>query len=269
MLINHYEKLMIQNLIDTHCHIDTLQNLEAVLNEAKSSGVSSVIAMGEDQDSSQKVMLISENINPVTVYPAAGIHPSRVSLQTIADDISFIEKNINRIYAIGETGLDFWAGKAKTDKAIQELQIESFRNHLKLAVSFDLPVSVHSRGAWREAYELAVNSGCRKCVFHWFTGERDVLEAILEAGYYISATPALEYSTQLIQSLKIAPLERILLETDTPVMYKNETGRYQSSPKDISRTVKGLAKIKNMSEGEIASTCNKNALNIFNRIKVV
>ena len=90
-----------------------------------------------------------------------------------------------------------------------------------------------------------------------------MLEGILKAGYFISATPSLEYSPEHQKAVKKAPLERLLLETDSPVVFKPGSGKYRSEPKDVVRTLKAVAKIKNVTEAEVAEQTTDNTIKFF------
>ena len=252
------------NLIDTHCHMDMVEGLDAALAAAKECGIAGIIAIGEDFKSNQKILEITKETHPVRIYPALGLHPGGVSAESIKQTIPQIEQNVDKIVAIGETGLDFWINPARKDPEQQKLQIESFKAQIQLGKKYDLALSIHSRGAWKEAFDICKQENAKKCIFHWYTGPADVLSKIIEAGYYISVTPALEYSPPLIEAAKNCPLDRILLETDAPVTYKPKDGNYKSQPKDVIRTLKALATIKGKTLIETAATSNNSAGALFN-----
>jgi len=251
------------NLIDTHCHLEAVENLPEALSEAKNAGLSGIVAVGEDFESNQKILEIAQGKYPVKIYPALGLHPGKVSDENFGKTIEQIEKNADKIAAVGETGLDFWIPPAKKNKVQRELQIKSFLAQIEIAKKYDLALSIHSRGAWQEAFDTAKNAEAKKCIFHWYSGPLDVLELILKAGYYISATPALEYSVQLIEAIKITPIEKILIETDSPVTYKPRTGIYKARPKDLTRTLKALADIKQISTEEAVTVCGETAKSLL------
>jgi TatD DNase family protein len=131
-----------------------------------------------------------------------------------------------------------------------------FQQHLDLAKEFDLPIVVHCRGAWRECLDMIVASGVKKAVFHWYSGPMDVLKDILDAGFLISGSVALEYSAESRKAMEYAPLERILVETDTPVR--------GWTPKDVWRTFKALCAIKAADEEKALAIVNANASVFFN-----
>jgi TatD DNase family protein len=98
-----------------------------------------------------------------------------------------------------------------------------------------------------------------RAVFHWYTGSLPILEKILSAGYFISATPALRYSPPHRDAIKYAPLESILLETDTPVVYQG----MESGPKDVKVTLEEVARLKALDPSAVAKQTKDNASRFF------
>ena len=109
---------------------------------------------------------------------------------------------------------------------------------------------------------MVKEAGIKKAVFHWFTGFSSVLRDIIEAGYFISATPATEYHGEHRRAIKETPLEKLLLETDCPVTYGRET-RYRSEPADILRSLRAVAAIKGIDEISVAEQTTHNATHFF------
>ena len=101
-------------------------------------------------------------------------------------------------------------------------------------------------------------------MFHWYTGTSSVLRDIVSLGYFISATPAVEYHYEHRRAVKEVPLERLLLETDAPVVYQRGSEfEYESSPADVIRSLRGAAELKGMSEAEVAQVTTENALRFY------
>ncbi len=245
------------DLIDTHSHLSSINNINDVISKAKDIGIKAIIAIGEDIKSSKNTIELAKTFNKY-VYPAIGIHPSKPD-ENIFQSKEFIEKNLELCLAIGEIGLDYWYKNARKNESNRIKQRELYIMQLEIAKSFNKPAIVHSRGAWKEAYELGRKYGPNKMVFHWYSGPLNVLEGILDSGFLISATPAAEYSKHLIAALEKAPLEQILIETDSPVNYH---GR-ETEPSDIVITLKALADLKNLSEKDVAKATASNAKNFF------
>jgi len=238
-------------LIDSHAHLEEVPDLDVEIDRAKLNGLVAVIAVGSDEKSNEDVLRISKRYDKF-VMPALGLHPSnlREDFESVAE---FIEVNIDKCVAIGEVGLDF---KYRTPK---ELQIKTFNKMLDLAVRYEKPVIIHSRWAWQDAFELVKKAGAKRAVFHWYGGPIDTLHKILAFGCYISASPAAEYSEPHRLALKEVPLDRLLLETDSPVKYRG----ISSTPSDVLRSLKAISSLKGTDEQEVAEITTRNAIQLF------
>ena len=186
------------------------------------------------------------------VFPALGLHPWDLGKQ-IDEALEFIERNIDACVALGEVGLDF---RIKRDR---ELQIRAFRGVLELAKRYRKPLIVHSRAAWREAFKFIRGFGIERALFHWYSGPREVLRELLRVGHFVSATPAAAYSEPHRAVLRETPLERLLLETDSPVVYRGS----EAKPSDVVKTLMALAQLKRISEEELARVTTENANDLF------
>lgn len=251
------------SLIDTHAHLESLENLGQELEEARQAGVSAIIAVGSDYESNLRVLEMAEK-HPNYVFPALGLHPwdlGRMSAEEVTRTLKFIEDHATSIVAVGEIGLDYDKRvRAQVDKGRQQAVL---RELLGLAKKLGKPVSVHSRYSWKDCFELVRAAGVEKAVFHWFTGFSSVLQEILAAGYFISATPAAEYHAEHRRAMREAPISQLLLETDSPVHYGRES-RYQSSPRDLLRSLNAVAEIKGLDKAEVAEKTTENAITLFN-----
>jgi TatD DNase family protein len=254
-------------IIDTHAHLYEFPDIPAVLHDCALAGVSDVVALGVDLASNQKHLELRPKPNDLNVHLAFGLHPGNITSPADTEAcFAFMREHIKEAVAIGETGLDFWYKWVRKDEAKKREQREVFERHLALAQEFGLPVVIHSRGAWRDCLDLAVRAGNKKAVFHWYSGPVDVLKDVLAAGYLVSFTPALGYSPEHRKAAELAPLERVLIETDTPVAYAQGSGgdKIASSPKDVWRTLKLLSGLKGLAEEQVLQTVNANARRFFN-----
>ncbi len=249
-------------LIDTHAHLDELENLDLALEGAKENGIIAIVAVGSGYQSNVKILEISQRYRSF-VYPALGLHPwqlANLGASQFDDNLQFIEQNIAAAVAIGEIGLDY--DKRVVKAASKELQKDVLRHLLDLAKKYAKPAIIHSRYAWRDSFQLVQDAGVDKAVFHWFTGFSSVLRDIITAGYFVSATPATEYHEEHRRAVKETPLSRLLLETDCPVTYGREV-KYKSKPADVVRSLKAVAQLKEIDEATIAELTTKNAINLF------
>ena len=252
------------SIIDTHAHIDQLEDLSGALARADEAGVSDIVAVSVDLDSMKKVLAIAGQYQKPEIHPALGVHPGKVQPEGQQTTFDFMRAHIKEACAIGETGLDYWYKWVRKDLVERQKQKDSFSFHLGLAREFDLPIVIHSRGAWRDCLSMAKACGVRRALFHWYSGPVDVLDQILEAGFYVSTGPSVAYSPESRRAMAHAPLERVLIETDSPVHYKDGETSFMAEPKDVIRAWKSLAELKNLDEQKTLAAVNANAKEFFN-----
>ena len=235
-------------VVDGHAHLDALSEVGNALAEAREKGVVAVVGVGMDRSSNRSILELAKRY-PGWVYPAVGLHPWRVKAQSVDQELDFVCQHLPQAVALGEVGLDY---KIKDTKA---LQIEAFRNLLEEAARLDKPAITHSRFSHSRTLQLLREANVRRAVFHWYSGPEDVLDRLLDCGFYISATPALAYSPPHQQAIKRAPLNRILLETDSPVVFDNRPAR----PADVMDTLNFVAGLKDTDPVSVARTTTQNA----------
>ncbi|MGA2317452.1 MAG: TatD family hydrolase [Thermodesulfobacteriota bacterium] len=239
-------------LVDGHAHLEELDDLSESIQEAKAAGVRGIIAVGMDIESNKKVLQITE-VNRGYIYPALGYHPWEIKEEKVEANLSFIRDHVEEMVALGEIGLDY---KIKVKK---ELQWEVFGGLLDIALESNKPVIIHCRYSHRRAFEMVRERKIKQAIFHWYSGPLDLLDKILSVGYFISATPALIYSPPHQEAIKRAPLGRILLETDTPVIYQGK----ESRPKDVWISLEQVARLKNLDPNFVSEQTTINASQFF------
>jgi len=251
----------LHRLIDTHAHLDEIEDLAPVIDTAKKAGLAAIVAVGSDIASNAKVLELARTYHGF-VYPALGWHPWYIREADIDVNLEFIRSHAGESVGIGEIGLDYH--KQVRKGADKELQKRVLGGLLRIAKDSDRPALIHSRYAWRDALTAVEEAGLQKAVFHWYTGPSSVLRDIIAHGYYISVTPAVEYHDEHRRAVREAPLERMLLETDSPVVYgRGRDIEFTSSPADVLRSLKGAALLKDLDEAEIAAATTENAERLF------
>ncbi len=120
-------------IIDTHAHLDHLENLNPALEEAAAAGVEGIVAVGEDLDSNRKNLEIKKSVTLPKIYLGLGMHPGNIKADDIESCMEFIRENIQQADAIGEIGLDFWYKWVRKDKEKKDEQRKVFRRLLELA----------------------------------------------------------------------------------------------------------------------------------------
>ena len=249
-------------LIDTHTHLDEIEDLHVALREASDVGVVAIVAVGTSYDSNQRVLEISQQYRNF-VYPALGLHPWQLGHMEpleVERTLHQIEDNLGEAIAVGEVGLDYH--KKVKDLASKDRQQAVLRELMGLAKKYHKPIIIHSRYSWKDALMLATEAGIKEAVFHWYTGPSSVLRDIVACGYFVSATPALEYHAEHRRAVREAPLHNLLLETDSPVKYGRES-KYTSAPKDVLRSLGAVSVIKGEVEAALAEQTTQNALRLF------
>jgi TatD DNase family protein len=239
-------------MIDTHAHLDEIKEIDRAIQRAKDAGIRGIVAVGMDLPSNITTIDLAEQF-PDMVHPAIGYHPWSISTETIEKNLKFIEENLPSCIALGEVGIDY---KTKVKKPVQW---EVFSRVLSLAIRHNRPVIVHSRFSHQRSHQMVRDSHIEKAVFHWYTGSLEILEKIIDDGYYISATPALAYSPPHQAAIKAAPIERILVETDSPVEYQGKV----SEPADLVMTLTELSNLKGMASEEVQRITTSNAKHFF------
>jgi TatD DNase family protein len=246
---DNFERLV---LVDGHAHLEEVEDLTESLQDARAAGVCGIIAVGMNAESNQKALEIAEG-NRGYVYAAVGYHPWEIKEKEVEENLSFIRDHVGECVALGEIGLDY---KVRVKK---ELQWRVFGDLLEIALDSNKPVIIHCRYSHRRAFEMVKERKIKRAIFHWYSGPSDLLDKILSVGYFISATPALAYSPPHQQAIKGAPIERILLETDTPVSYRGKEAR----PKDVRFSLKEVARLKGLDPSVVAERTTENASRFF------
>lgn len=245
-------------VIDTHAHLDELPDPEAAIKEARKGGLLAIVAVGQDMSSNLKTLEIAGR-HPGFIFPAVGYHPWRLNPDTDEETLSQIDENLTHCVALGEIGLDY---KAKTKKKVPKA---IFLELLAIARKHDKPVIVHCRYSHETAYRMVKEVGIRKAIFHWYSGPIDLIPLIADAGYYMSACPALLYNAYHSSAINAVPLSSLLLETDTPVQYQELAAR----PVHVQVTLQEVARVKGMNIEEIAEQTTQNAKACFALTDVV
>lgn len=253
-------------MIDAHAHLDDDKfrgDLDQVIQRAMSVGVSGILTAGSDLESSRTGVAIAKQ-HPI-VYAAVGYHPHEASRAT-AEDLEAIEAlcRENKVVAIGEIGLDFYRNLSAADD-----QITVFREHLKIAQRTGMPVVVHSRDAVEDTFDIlrewtksTVNS---RCMMHCFTGDPDLAARYLELGFYISIAGPVTYpnNTKTKDVVRTLPLDRLIIETDSPVLAPQRVRGKRNEPAYLKDTVDCIAEIKGLSPDEISKATEANTVALF------
>ncbi len=256
-------------IIDSHCHLEyepLSKNLDSVVARALKNGIKYLLTISTTDKSFEKIIKII-NKYP-SVYGSYGIHPHESELNSDINCDRILKKiKLNKkVIGIGETGLDFYYNHSKQDK-----QENLFIEHIHAAQESYLPLIVHTRAAESKTYDILkaeFKNKSFKILIHCFTGSKDFAHKLLDLGSYISASGIITFknSSELSNTFKLIPNDRILVETDSPYLSPDPLRGKPNEPSNIIHTVKFLSKLKNLEEKELSNITTQNFFNLFGNL---
>ena len=248
-------------LIDTHAHIDMLENTETAVREALENGVKKIIlpcAYPKDIKKIYNLALTYDN-----VYGLLGVHPSEAKdwSDDLAREIKELAKH-PKIKGIGEIGLDYY-----WDKSFNDIQKEVFIKQIKLANELNLPICVHDREAHKDTFDILseFNQGST-VVMHCFSGSAEFAKECVKKGWYLALGGVVTFKNAVKMKEVAAeiPLENLLLETDSPYLTPVPFRGKENRPAYVKYVAEEIAKIRNLDIEFIAQITAQNAEKVFN-----
>lgn len=245
--------------IDTHCHIskEYYSDIDFILEENIKADVNPIIiSSSTPQDLKETLSLLATYSN---LYASIGYHPE-VADSITDDDLKFLEEHLKnkQVVAIGEIGLDYYYTKQNKDK-----QKKLFEQQLQLAEKYHLPVVIHSRDATNDTIETLKKYKVIGSI-HCFSGSLETAKEYLAMGYYLGIGGVVTFkNSKLKETVKEIPLNRILLETDSPYLSPEPFRGQQNSSKNIPIIATKIAQIKQTSLEEVATKTTTNAIKLF------
>ena len=251
------------NIIDSHCHLDyepMYSNLDDVIKRANDSNVKYMLTISVKDDKYDTILSITKKFT--NVYGTYGIHPheaknhNKINKEIILKKIKMSDK----IIGIGETGLDFYYNYSDEND-----QIKLFEEHIKASIESSLPIIIHSRNAEDSTYDILAKYSKKsnlKILMHCFTGSKKFVEKLLNLDAYFSASGIITFknSNDLKETFKSIPLEKVLIETDSPYLSPEPLRGKSNEPSNVVHTAKFLANLKNV---EFNTFCEKTTKNFF------
>ncbi len=256
----HHRPRSIRLLPDTHAHLDAPEfdaDLEAVIARAEDAGVDRILAVGSDLVTSRRAVALAHRFP--CVYAAVGVHPYQAaSFRSQASDV-YALLNADKVVAVGEIGLDYLR-----DDAPRSEQREAFAEQLRWAEEHHLPVSIHNRGADSDVVG-ALSLRRVTAVLHCFSDAPALLQSVLGEGHYISFAGNLTFpKAQALRSMAGAvPLDRVLVETDAPVLTPQPWRGKRNEPAYVVAVAGALAALHGLQPVEIQPVVTANADRIF------
>jgi TatD DNase family protein len=249
------------HFVDVHAHMADHafdDDLKEVLSRSQQMGVIAVLTVSETVDEARRIVEMATRFE--AIKPCAGLYPTILDRGAAATMTAFIREHRDVLVAVGEVGLDYWVVKEEGGRAVQR---EIFIDHIRVARELDLPLNVHSRSAGRHAISVLREHGARNVLMHAFDGKVAAAMVGVEEGYFFSIPPSVVRSPQKQKLVRRLPLERLLLESDAPVLGPNKGVR--NEPHNVAMACATIAKLKAVSPQEVAQRTTENAVRLFPR----
>ena len=252
-------------LVDHHCHLDFpdfASELDGVVGRAKAAGVGMMVTISTRIRRFDGLLAIAERYPQV--FCSVGTHPHHAheELDVPVEEIVRLAQH-PKVVAIGEAGLDYFY-----DKSPRETQTQGFRNHIAAAQATGLPLVIHARDADADVAAILKEAMARKpfsAVLHCFTGGPELARRALDIGLYISFSGIVTFkkSDALREIARGVPLDRLLVETDAPYLAPGKYRGKRNEPAYVVETAQELAKVKGVSEAEIARITTENFFRLY------
>lgn len=247
-------------MIDTHSHINMLQNPEAEIEAALAAGVKKIIIPGVEPETFHKITEFIDKYD--NVYGCIGVHPSEAQKFTndTAKQIALLACH-PKIVGIGEIGLDYY-----WDKTFVNTQKKVFKTQIEIAASMNLPVVIHDREAHLDTFSILKETNYSKVLMHCFSGSIEFARQCINSGWYlgIGGVATFKNAKKLKDVVKEIPIEHLVLETDAPYLTPHPFRGEENAPKYLNLIAKEIANLKDLTLDFVQKQTTKNAKTIFN-----
>ena len=257
-------------MIDSHCHLagdEFTGDLVDVIGRAKESGLAGalVILGAEDEAELQRARNVSSAWDGVRF--SVGVHPHQAG-QFATDPAAAARQARAAIdaqplsRAVGEIGLDY-----HYDYSPRDVQQHVFREQIRLAVALQLPIVIHTREAEADTFRILEEEGAREIggVFHCFTGDRDMAKRVLDIGFSLSLAGIVTFprALELKEVAKMVPLDRLLIETDSPFLAPVPHRGKRNEPAYVARVAEVIGELRGMTAESVATATHENHVRLF------
>lgn len=261
-------------LIDSHCHLDRLnynllhKNIEDVLKKSYANNVKNFLTVSTSIKNFFKTRKLFKKYD--VIFHSCGVHP--INCQKELDNFNTIEELSNKIkelssskhvIALGETGLDYYHSYET-----RKIQQYFFREHIKIAIKLKKPIIVHSRNAADDTIKILKEENAEKCigVLHSFNEDYNTAYQLLDMGFYISFSGIITFkrSIELCNTIKKIPLERLLIETDSPYLPPDPYRGKENQPAYLFYIAKKISILKKIDINILANITTNNFRTLFN-----
>lgn len=252
-------------LFDTHAHLDDEQfdnDREEVIAAMAGSGVVNIMNVGASIESSKNALKIANSHD--FIYCSVGIHPeyAHVTNESDYETIRELAKSSGKVKAIGEIGIDYhYDGCASRTE-----QISCFEKQIDIANELNLPIIVHDRDSKGDAIKVLKDKHVCNGVVHCFSGSAEIAEEIVSMGLMISFTGVITFKNarKAIEALKVIPLERLMIETDSPYMSPEPYRGRRNDSRYVRYIAEKMAEVKGVSFDELCDITYKNGIKFYN-----
>ncbi len=255
-------------LVDSHCHLefpDFAPEIDAVMARAKEAGVDVCLSIGTKLETFPRVRETAARFD--NVWCSVGVHPHEADKEPLTSAAPLIALTKDpKVVGIGETGLDYYY-----DHSVRAAQATNFRAHIDAARQTGLPLIVHTRDAEDDTIAILreeMAAGAFSGVLHCFTGTQALADAALDLGFYISASGIMTFKNAepLRAVLKGVPLDRLLVETDSPYLAPIPHRGKRNEPSFVAHTARALAELKGVAFEELAAATSENFFRLFTKV---
>ena len=250
-------------LVDSHCHIDfpdLAQRLPELLERMQNNGVGCAVCIGVNLEDFPRVLELAEN-HP-QLYATVGVHPEYTDTEEPDQQRLLSLANHPKVIAIGETGLDYYWQKDRP-----EWQRDRFRTHIRAAIACNKPLVIHTRESADDTLRLLEEEGAEAVggVMHCFTENWDVAKRALDLGFYISFSGIVTFKNALVikDVAQKTPLDRILVETDSPYLAPVPYRGKQNQPAYVLHVAEEIARLRGESLETITNATTENFFRLF------
>ncbi|AEO08702.1 putative metallodependent hydrolase [Buchnera aphidicola str. Ak (Acyrthosiphon kondoi)] len=261
-------------LIDSHCHLDRLnyyslhENIEDVLKKSYINYIKKFLTVSTSINNFYSIKKLFEKYH--FIFYSCGTHP--LNCEKELNNFNSIEKiskkikelsSIKRVIAIGETGLDY-----HHSLETKKIQQDFFREHIRIAIELKKPIIVHARNSMDDTIKILKEENAEKCigVLHSFTGNYNNAIQLLDLGFYISYSGMITFknSIELCNTIKKIPLDRLLIETDSPYLSPVPYRGKENQPAYLFYIIKKISILKKIDMSILAKITTKNFYTLFN-----
>ena len=255
-------------MIDSHCHLNfkkLSENFENIIKNSRQHNITSILSINTNPEDFEEHLNLIKNYN--SIYLSYGLHPSDVKKFNQIEKEKFdLFCNNKKVIGIGETGIDLY----HNDQYLKQ-QTQIFETHIEASIKHSLPIIIHQRNSEREIINILKNykSNNLKVVFHCFTGSKELLNFCIDNNYYISISGIFTFknASALRDIVKNAPLNLILIETDSPFLAPEPMRGKINEPSFVKYTAEYLSNFFNISLKEFEIITDNNFFNLFTKAK--